>query len=203
MQRTYSFEDFYAVTMREIVADGEKDIIRVRNKLSKELPKDTKRLFRFIESEAIGSSENPFTDVNPQRWRPLDRKWAKRKGHKLFWVYKSKLSAWLFNTNPNRVFGSPKIELSGMITTRNDSIKATINIDFFPRDEFNIKGLAYNRLFAKTKKALAGAGAPVSFISNEELRPIMQPGMQAFIKRYLNRKVNTIIKGVLRIWIIW
>lgn len=197
MRRTYSFDDFYDNTMREIMVDGERQLIRIRNRLSKELPRETRKVFRFINSEAIGSTENPFTDVNPVRWKPLDKKYAKRKGHSLFWEYKSKLSAWLFNTHPNMVFGSPKVNMSGILEMSNGSIKAKINIDFYPRNEFNIKGLAYNRLFAKTKKALSGAGAPVSFISNEELRPIMQPGMEAYVKRYLNRKVNSIIKEVM------
>ena len=197
MRRTYSFDDFYNNTMREIMANGERQIIRVRNRLANELPKETKKVFRFIDSEAIGSSQNPFTDVNPVKWRPLDRKYVKRKGHSMFWEYKSKLSAWLFNTNPNMVFGSPQVNMSGMIKKGNDSVRARINIDFYPRNEFNIKGTAYNRLFAKTKKALAGVGAPVSFISNEELRPIMQPGMEAYVRRYLNKKVNSIIREVM------
>lgn len=197
MRRTYSFDDFYDNTMREIMANGERQLIRVRNHLAVELPKETKKVFRFIDSEAIGSSQNPFTDVNPVKWRPLDRKYVKRKGHSMFWEYKSKLSAWLFNTNPNMVFGSPQVNMSGMIKKGNDSVRARINIDFYPRNEFNIKGTAYNRLFAKTKKALAGVGAPVSFISNEELRPIMQPGMEAYVRRYLNKKVNSIIREVM------
>lgn len=197
MRRTYSFDDFYNNTMREIMANGERQLIRVRNRLANELPKETKKVFRFIDSEAIGSSQNPFTDVNPVKWRPLDRKYVKRKGHSMFWEYKSKLSAWLFNTNPNMVFGSPQVNMSGMIKKGNDSVRARINIDFYPRNEFNIKGTAYNRLFAKTKKALAGVGAPVSFISNEELRPIMQPGMEAYVRRYLNKKVNSIIREVM------
>lgn len=197
MRRTYSFDDFYDNTMREIMANGEHQLIRVRNRLAIELPKETKKVFRFIDSEAIGSSQNPFTDVNPVKWKPLDRKYVKRKGHSMFWEYKSKLSAWLFNTNPNMVFGSPQVNMSGMIKKGNDSVRARINIDFYPRNEFNIKGTAYNRLFAKTKKALAGVGAPVSFISNEELRPIMQPGMEAYVRRYLNKKVNSIIREVM------
>lgn len=197
MRRTYSFDDFYDNTMREIMANGERQLIRVRNRLAIELPKETKKVFRFIDSEAIGSSQNPFTDVNPVKWKPLDRKYVKRKGHSMFWEYKSKLSAWLFNTNPNMVFGSPQVNMSGMIKKGNDSVRARINIDFYPRNEFNIKGTAYNRLFAKTKKALAGVGAPVSFISNEELRPIMQPGMEAYVRRYLNKKVNSIIREVM------
>lgn len=197
MRRTYSFDDFYNNTMREIMANGERQLIRVRNRLAIELPKETKKVFRFIDSEAIGSSQNPFTDVNPVKWKPLDRKYVKRKGHSMFWEYKSKLSAWLFNTNPNMVFGSPQVNMSGMIKKGNDSVRARINIDFYPRNEFNIKGTAYNRLFAKTKKALAGVGAPVSFISNEELRPIMQPGMEAYVRRYLNKKVNSIIREVM------
>ena len=197
-RRTYSFDSFYENNMRKVVARGERQITHVRNKLAQQLPKETRRLFRFIDSEAIGSSQNPFTDVNPIKWKPLDRKWVKRKGHNLFWEYKSKLSAWLFNTNPNMVFGSPQISISGMMKVKDDSVRATINIDFFPRTEFNIKGAAYNRLFAKTKKALAGVGAPVSFISNDELRPIMQPGMKAFVKRHLNRKVNSIIMEALK-----
>lgn len=197
MRRTYSFDDFYDNTMREIMANGERQLIRVRNRLAVELPKETKKVFRFIDSEAIGSSQNPFTDVNPVKWKPLDRKYVKRKGHSMFWEYKSKLSAWLFNTNPNMVFGSPQVNMSGMIKKGNDSVRARINIDFYPRNEFNIKGTAYNRLFAKTKKALAGVGAPVSFISNEELRPIMQPGMEAYVRRYLNKKVNSIIREVM------
>lgn len=197
MRRTYSFDDFYDNTMREIMANGERQLIRVRNRLANELPKETKKVFRFIDSEAIGSSQNPFTDVNPVKWKPLDRKYVKRKGHSMFWEYKSKLSAWLFNTNPNMVFGSPQVNMSGMIKKGNDSVRARINIDFYPRSEFNIKGTAYNRLFAKTKKALAGVGAPVSFISNEELRPIMQPGMEAYVRRYLNKKVNSIIREVM------
>lgn len=197
MRRTYSFDDFYDNTMREIMANGERQLIRVRNRLAIELPKETKKVFRFIDSEAIGSSQNPFTDVNPVKWKPLDRKYVKRKGHSMFWEYKSKLSAWLFNTNPNMVFGSPRVNMSGMIKKGNDSVRARINIDFYPRNEFNIKGTAYNRLFAKTKKALAGVGAPVSFISNEELRPIMQPGMEAYVRRYLNKKVNSIIREVM------
>lgn len=197
MRRTYSFDDFYDNTMREIMANGERQLIRVRNRLAIELPKETKKVFRFIDSEAIGSSQNPFTDVNPVKWRPLDRKYVKRKGHSMFWEYKSKLSAWLFNTNPNMVFGSPQVNMSGMIKKGNDSVRARINIDFYPRNEFNIKGTTYNRLFAKTKKALAGVGAPVSFISNEELRPIMQPGMEAYVRRYLNKKVNSIIREVM------
>lgn len=197
MRRTYSFDDFYDNTMREIMANGERQLIRVRNRLANELPKETKKVFRFIDSEAIGSSQNPFTDVNPIKWKPLDRKYVKRKGHSMFWEYKSKLSAWLFNTNPNMVFGSPQVNMSGMIKKGNDSVRARINIDFYPRSEFNIKGTAYNRLFAKTKKALAGVGAPVSFISNEELRPIMQPGMEAYVRRYLNKKVNSIIREVM------
>lgn len=197
MRRTYSFDDFYDNTMREIMANGERQLIRVRNRLAIELPKETKKVFRFIDSEAIGSSQNPFTDVNPVKWKPLDRKYVKRKRHSMFWEYKSKLSAWLFNTNPNIVFGSPQVNMSGMIKKGNDSVRARINIDFYPRNEFNIKGTAYNRLFAKTKKALAGVGAPVSFISNEELRPIMQPGMEAYVRRYLNKKVNSIIREVM------
>lgn len=197
MRRTYSFDDFYDNTMREIMANGERQLIRVRNRLANELPKETKKVFRFIDSEAIGSSQNPFTDVNPVKWKPLDRKYVKRKGHSMFWEYKSKLSAWLFNTNPNMVFGSPQVSMSGMIKKGNDSVRARINIDFYPRSEFNIKGTAYNRLFAKTKKALAGVGAPVSFISNEELRPIMQPGMEAYVRRYLNKRVNSIIREVM------
>lgn len=197
MRRTYSFDDFYDNTMREIMANGERQLIRVRNRLSKELPRETRKVFRFIVSEAIGSSQNPFTDVNPVKWKPLDRKYVKRKGHSMFWEYKSKLSAWLFNTHPNMVFGSPKVNMSGMIKKGNDSVRARINIDFYPRSEFNIKGTAYNRLFAKTKKALAGVGAPVSFVSNEELRPIMQPGMEAYVRRYLNKKVNSIIREVM------
>ena len=197
MRRTYSFDDFYDNTMREIMANGERQLIRVRNRLAVELPKETKKVFRFIDSEAIGSSQNPFTDVNPVKWKPLDKKYVKRKGHSMFWEYKSKLSAWLFNTNPNMVFGSPQVNMSGMIKKGNDSVRARINIDFYPRNEFNIKGTAYNRLFAKTKKALAGVGAPVSFISNEELRPIMQPGMEAYVRRYLNKKVNSIIREVM------
>lgn len=197
MRRTYSFDDFYDNTMREIMANGERQLIRVRNRLAVELPKETKKVFRFIDSEAIGSSQNPFTDVNPVKWKPLDRKYVKRKGHSMFWEYKSKLSAWLFNTNPNMIFGSPQVNMSGMIKKGNDSVRARINIDFYPRNEFNIKGTAYNRLFAKTKKALAGVGAPVSFISNEELRPIMQPGMEAYVRRYLNKKVNSIIREVM------
>lgn len=197
MRRTYSFDDFYDNTMREIIANGERQLIRVRNRLAIELPKETKKVFRFIDSEAVGSSQNPFTDVNPVKWRPLDRKYVKRKRHSMFWEYKSKLSAWLFNTNPNMVFGSPQVNMSGMIKKGNDSVRARINIDFYPRNEFNIRGTAYNRLFAKTKKALAGVGAPVSFISNEELRPIMQPGMEAYVRRYLNKKVNSIIREVM------
>lgn len=197
MQRKYSFDDFYKNTMREICADGEKELIRVFNRLAKQLPKETKRVFKFIEEEAIGSSQNPFSDVNNLVWRPLNKKYAKRKGNNLFWEHRTKLGAWLFNTNPNRVFGSPKVQMENM-RVKSDSVKATINIDFYPRHEFNIKGIMYNRLFAKTKKRLGSLDTPVSFISNEELRPIMKPGMEAYIKRYLNRKVNLIIKEVLK-----
>ena len=122
MRRTYSFDDFYDNTMREIMVDGERQLIRIRNRLSKELPRETRKVFRFIDSEAIGSTQNPFTDVNPVQWRPLNKKYVKRKGHSLFWEYKSKLSAWLFNTNPNMIFGSPRVNMSGILKVSNGSL---------------------------------------------------------------------------------
>ena len=193
---TYEAKDFSKVIIKRLQENNEKKFIRIKNAVEQAVNKESKRVLRFIGDTAVNSTGNPFFNESPIIWPELNEKYAKRKGTKNFWINKGYLDKWLFETNSNRVFGAPRVEIINKRKTGKLNQSFTLRINYFPNKRLNVNQKIYNRLFAKTKVRLNDFN--VVFLSNEERRPIIQPGLQAFAEKRLNRTVRQTVKGVLK-----
>lgn len=68
----------------------------------------------------------------------------------------------------------------------------------FPRTNINVPVEIYNRLFGR-RKVLSGAAAVLgTYVSNNDMRPIISPAMRQLINYSIKRKVTRTIKEVLQ-----
>lgn len=192
----YSLTDFSKVIGKKLEGVTGRKVASIRNRLEKSLTKEARGLFKFMSENVVNRSRNRFPAeyTTVPDWPPLNRAYAKRKGHNNFWFYQGVLDTWLYNTSPTRVLGSPKVSVTEKREAGGNTV-ILIRITPYPRAKnMNLQDRIYNRLFAKTKKRL---GNSVVFASNEEVRPMFEPSLLYFADRNLKRTASQTIREVL------
>ena len=162
---------------------------RVEALIHKRLQREADRLFLLV-ANAIGVGGALYNPYENPVWPRLSRPYAKRKGHERMWYYKGILREWLLNDNnkPSAVFGEPRIDI-----VRNEDARgwqtAVIQVNPYPevRDPRISNELIRYRLFGRRK-------AYGTYISNEELRPILSPTIKYILKNRLLGVVKSTIK---------
>lgn len=187
----YTFADYKKITMDKVLKLTSNRAWELREQIQKKLKVDSEDLFKYIKKYAINTPANPYHFYSTSPWPELDERYARRKGTNNFWYYKGILSNWLEHTKPSAIFGSPYVNIKNFRQTRRKT-QFTFDIRPYPRKNIKLPDKIYNRLSAKTKVRL---GDSVVYASNEERRPIIEPGVQQFVSFTLRRRVRKIIEG--------
>ena len=169
----------------------------IRLAVEKEVKKVSKGLFRWMSDNVLNQKGNRFPPKYTEvpEWPPLSRSYVKEKEHSKFWYNKAILSAYLFNTSPHRILGTPKISARNEMNQYGEVFSYITVIPYPRKDNMHLQRRIYNRLFAKTKRRL---GNKVVFMSNDEVRPIFEPSLRWFAKNKINRAIKETIKRELR-----
>ena len=192
----YGLEDFEKVISKKLDVVVGRKLTSLKSQLEKNITKTARQLFRWMSANVINKHNNRFPAeyTSVPNWPPLTKSYARRKGHSRFWYNKGVLSAWLFNTSPTRILGSPKVSI------RERSLKSGgralhVKIIPYPRsDNFQLSTKIYNRLFGVIKRQYDGEDVAGS---NEEARPIFEPSLLYFADTQLARTYRETVKKVL------
>lgn len=175
---------------------------RLKPRLQEVVRKESERYFKYLDEKVVGVHANPFHFYNKQPWPALSEKYVKykKKKHRSsgFWSNKKVLHNWLQSASPTEVFGQPYIDIRNFNPTATGLQWANIRVEPFPRTNINVPVEIYNRLFGR-RKVLSGAAAVLgTYVSNNDMRPIISPAMRQLINYSIKRKVTRTIKEVLQ-----
>lgn len=193
----YGLEDFEKVINKKLDVIVGRKFASLRSRLEKNIAKTARQLFRWMSANVINRRGNRFpseyTDV--PEWPPLSKSYAKRKGHNRFWYNRGVLDAWLYNTSPTRILGTPKVSIKER-NLKDGSRALHVRIMPYPRaGNFTLPEKIYNRLFGQTKRRL---GMDIFAASNDEARPIFEPSLMFFADTQLARTYRETVKEVLK-----
>lgn len=155
---------------------------------------ESERLYQYIAGRAINVQANPYKLYSKKAWRPLNKRYAKRKGHSNFWYKTGLLERWLRSKKPSSVYGKPRVELQKFNRFARGLQRLTLRIIPYPKENISIEEKVYNRLYAQKKVKL---GNSLTFISNEDDRPIVSPAKKLLIRYRINRTVSKTVKEIL------
>ena len=188
----YSFKDFSSIITKKTTKIVERRFRNIKPAIEKEVVPLARKLFKWMSQQTINVKNNRFPTeyTRVPKWAPLNRRYAQEKGNTAFWYNRGVLDAYLYNTNPFYILGKPKVDVS--INKNSEGVQyVKIEVIPYPRanSSINVKGIIYNRLFAKTKRRL-GPNKAIVYKSNEEVRPIFEPSLLYFANTKIDRAIR-------------
>lgn len=204
LTKKYELSELGNVIVNSVEKITLKRFSRLKPRLQEVVRKESERYFKYLDEKVVGVHANPFHFYNKQPWPALSEKYVKykKKKHRSsgFWSNKKKkgLHNWLQSASPTEVFGQPYIDIRNFNPTATGLQWANIRVEPFPRTNINVPVEIYNRLFGR-RKVLSGAAAVLgTYVSNNDMRPIISPAMRQLINYSIKRKVTRTIKEVLQ-----
>lgn len=206
LTKKYELSELGNVIVNSVEKITLKRFSRLKPRLQEVVRKESERYFKYLDEKVVGVPANPFHFYNKQPWPALSEKYVKykKKKHRSsgFWsntkTRKESLHTWLQSASPTEVFGQPYIDIRNFNPTATGLQWANIRVEPFPRTNINVPVEIYNRLFGR-RKVLSGAAAVLgTYVSNNDMRPIISPAMRQLINYSIKRKVTRTIKEVLQ-----
>lgn len=200
--KTYQLSDLGNVVVDTVEKVTLKRFSRLKPRLQEVVRKDAERFFKYTDKLVMGVHANPFHFYSKGPWPALNEKYVKYKKRKHrssgFWSNKKLLHRWFQATSPVDIFGQPYIDIRSINPTATGLQWADIRIEPFPRTNINLPVEIYNRLFAKRRVTSGAAAVLGTYLSNDEMRPIISPAMRQLINYSMKRKITRTIKEVLQ-----
>lgn len=197
----YQLNDLGNVILNSIEKITLKRYSRLKPKLQEVVSKESEKFFKYVDSKVTGVHSNPFHFYSSSPWPDLSPKYVRYKKRKHrssgFWSNKKKLHNWFQSASPAEVFGNPYIDIRNYNPTATGLQWANIRIEPFPRKKINLPTEIYNRLFGKRKIKSGAAAVLGTYVSNDDIRPIISPAMRQLINYSIKRKVVKTIKETL------
>ena len=193
-------KDFEEIALKKGAEMLYNQVLNSKKYIENKLPKYSNRLFSYIAERGPESEDNPFPKYTKKRWSKLSDKYIKRKKHSKFWFYKGTLKAYLSKADRDltEIFGETLVTIDSFQARLAGKVKINYTIKPYPRGLEGMRGYTkgnepevYNRLFGQHRW-------DDNFISNEEDRPLIEPGMIAFVKRSLSRRVGLLLREGLK-----
>lgn len=173
----------------------------LKPRLQEAVKQESEKYFKYLREKVIGVKANPFKFYSSKPWPDLKPDYVryKKKKHRNsgFWSNKKVLDKWLNQASPAGVFGDPYIDIRSYNPSARGLQWMNIKIEPFPRTQINLPVNIYNRLFGR-RKVKSGEGAVLkTYVSNDEMRPIISPAMRQLVNYTIKRRVRKVIKEVL------
>lgn len=192
----YGLEEFEKVINLKLDLVVGRKFSSLRNQLEKDINKSARKLFRWMSDNVVNTTRNrfPIGYTPVYNWPPLNKRYAKVKGHNRFWYNRGVLAAWLWNTNPNRTLGKPRVTVKERKSKDGERVIHVQIVPYSHIDSFELPERIYNRLFGLTKRRM---GIDVVSASNDEIRPIFEPSLEYFADTQLKRTFRQTVERVL------